>query len=73
MNEIMATSIKLSKITKDDLRDCWQNEATDFTPWLASDENIALLAEQSGLLSLRKYNPISFLYNLQGIDMIFRN
>lgn len=35
----MATSIKLSKISKINLRDCWQNEATDFTPWLASEEN----------------------------------
>ena len=41
----MATSIKLSKITKVDLRDCWQNEASDFTPWLASEDNIALLAD----------------------------
>lgn len=38
----MPTSIKLSKITKVNLRDCWENEATDFTPWLASEENIAL-------------------------------
>lgn len=37
----MPTSIKLSKITKVNLRDCWENEATDFTPWLASEENIA--------------------------------
>ena len=41
----MLTSIKLSKITKIDLRDCWKNEATNFTPWLASEENIALLAD----------------------------
>lgn len=48
----MATSIKLSKITKVDLRDCWQNEATDFTPWLASEENIALLADALGMNEL---------------------
>ena len=41
----MSTNIKLSKISKVDLRDCWKNEATDFTPWLASEENIALLAD----------------------------
>lgn len=41
----MTMSIKLSKITKVDLRNCWKNEATDFTPWLASEENIALLAD----------------------------
>lgn len=48
----MATSIKLSKIEKVDLRSCWQNEATDFTPWLASEENIALLADALGLNEL---------------------
>lgn len=48
----MATSIKLSKIERVSLRDCWQNEATDFTPWLASDENIALLADTLGLPEL---------------------
>ena len=48
----MATSIKLSKIEKVDLRSCWQNEASDFTPWLASEENIALLADTLGLNEL---------------------
>ena len=41
----MATSINLSKITKVDFRDCWKNEATDFTPWLATEENMSLLAD----------------------------
>jgi len=45
----MATSIKLSKITKVDLRSCWQNETSDFTPWLASEENISLLADALGM------------------------
>ena len=48
----MPTSIPLSKIEKVNLRDCWQNEATDFTPWLASEENIALLADALGLNEL---------------------
>lgn len=48
----MATNIKLSKITKVDLRDCWQNEASDFTPWLATEENIALLADALGMNEL---------------------
>ena len=48
----MATNIKLSKVSKVDLRDCWKNEATDFTPWLASEDNIALLADAIGMNEL---------------------
>ena len=31
------------------LRDFWPNEATDFTPWLAEDDNLRLLADAIGL------------------------
>ena len=48
----MVTSIKLSKISKVDLRSCWQNEASDFTPWLATEENISLLADALGMNEL---------------------
>lgn len=48
----MATNIKLSKISKVELRDCWNDEAKDFTPWLATEENIALLADTLGLNEL---------------------
>ena len=48
----MPTSIKLSRIQRVSLRDCWQNEAIDFTPWLASEENITLLADALGLEEL---------------------
>ena len=48
----MATKIKLSKIEKISLRECWQNEASDFTPWLASEENITLLADALGMNEL---------------------
>lgn len=41
----MTTKIKLSTITPVELRDCWQSESSDFTPWLAQEENIKLLAE----------------------------
>ena len=34
---------------KKDLRDFWPNEATDFTPWLASEENLPLLGDAIGL------------------------
>ncbi len=43
---------QLGKIEKVDLRSYWQNEATDFTPWLASEENISLLADALGLNEL---------------------
>ena len=32
-----------------DLRKVWPHEALDFTPWLAEDDNLALLAEAVGL------------------------
>lgn len=41
----MTTKIKLSTITPVELRDCWQSESSDFTPWLAQEENMKLLAE----------------------------
>jgi hypothetical protein len=39
----------LSRLTPVPLRSHWANEATDFTPWLASDENIELLSETIGI------------------------
>ena len=38
---------KLEEIT--DLRTVWEHEASDFTPWLAEEENISLLADALGL------------------------
>ena len=32
-----------------DLRTVWPHEALDFTPWLAEDENLALLADELGI------------------------
>lgn len=39
----------LGRLTKVELRAAWLGEATDFTPWLAQPENIALLGEAIGL------------------------
>ena len=42
----MATFGRLQRVN---LRDGWLSEATDFTPWLAREENLALLSETIGI------------------------
>ena len=42
-------SNKLGKLEKVDLREFWRDEAKDFTPWLANNENIELLSETLGI------------------------
>ena len=39
----------LGRLERVDLRDAWASEAGDFTPWLASPENIQLLGETIGI------------------------
>ncbi|MFA5336877.1 MAG: hypothetical protein WC330_00925 [Candidatus Omnitrophota bacterium] len=39
----------LGKLKKIDLRSVWKNEASDFTKWLAEEENLSLLSEEIGL------------------------
>jgi hypothetical protein len=39
----------LGKLQKVPLRDYWQDEARDFTPWLAQEENLQLLSETIGI------------------------
>ncbi len=39
----------LGRLERHELRNIWASEATGFTPWLASPENIALLGEALGL------------------------
>lgn len=39
------TQSPLGRFTRIDLRDIWTSEATDFTPWLAQPENLAVLGE----------------------------
>ncbi len=42
--------MKLGKLTKiKDLRRIWKNEATDFTPWLAKEENLQILSDEIGI------------------------
>ncbi len=47
------SKIKLGQLKKiDDLKEVWDHEATSFTPWLAQEANIALLAESIGIEEL---------------------
>lgn len=41
--------MKLGRLEKLDLRTFWKREATEFTPWLAKEENIQLLSETIGI------------------------
>lgn len=40
---------ELGNLDKVDLRDAWKSEDGDFTPWLARDENLALLGDTIGI------------------------
>lgn len=40
---------QLGRLNKVDVRDIWTKEAGDFTPWLALEDNLALIGETIGL------------------------
>jgi hypothetical protein len=42
----------LSKLERVPLRDAWKHESGDFTPWLAENDNLMLLADAIGLSEL---------------------
>lgn len=39
----------LGRLTRVDLRDIWTSESSEFTPWLAREENLAVLGEALGI------------------------
>ena len=45
----MTMTGSLGRLERMDVRDAWPGEASAFTPWLASDENILLLGETIGV------------------------
>lgn len=45
----MTIKTKLERLEKVPLRDAWEREDTDFTPWLAQADNVGLLGEAVGL------------------------
>ena len=42
-------AIELGRLDRISLREAWQSEASDFTPWLAQEDNLKLLGETLGL------------------------
>ena len=45
----MPANLPLGRLQSVQLRDCWDREDTDFTPWLAAEDNINILGEAVGL------------------------
>ncbi len=43
------TTRPLGRLEEVDLRSCWKQEAAHFTPWMAEEENIALLGKTIGM------------------------
>jgi len=41
--------MELSRLTKVHLREAWPHEASDFTSWLAEEENLQLLSDEIGI------------------------
>src|SRR5687767_8222596 len=41
--------INLGRLERVELRNIWLSEASDFTPWLARQENLAILGETLGI------------------------
>ena len=48
----MTSPPALSKLERVPLREAWKHEASDFTPWLAEDDNLQALAEALGISEL---------------------
>ena len=47
--EARVSTPKLGRLERIDLRNVWETEAGDFTPWLASEDNLALLGDAIGI------------------------
>ncbi len=64
-------SNELGRLERVELREVWPNEATDFTPWLAEEENLSILAKTLNMeleLEGREVNVESGI-----VDLLCRN
>lgn len=43
------TTKNLGRLEKVNLREAWTSESSDFTPWLAQEQNLKLLGETIGI------------------------
>lgn len=43
------TDVPLGRLERVELRNIWRTEAQDFTPWLASEENLQILSDSLGM------------------------
>jgi hypothetical protein len=53
-------NINLGTLQKVEIREIWEHEATEFTPWLAKQENIDMLGSAIGLdliVEAEEFNP----------------
>lgn len=63
----------LGRLERVDLRDIWQSEPQDFTPWLAEEANLALLAEALNMelaLEAREKEVGSFSADILCINIV---
>ena len=47
--KLLSKMSELGRLERVDLRNIWKTEAQDFTPWLASEENLSVLADTLGM------------------------
>lgn len=43
------SDIRLGRLKRVDIRSVWQNESTNFTPWLSQEDNLSLLGDAIGV------------------------
>ena len=55
----LTSMVGLDQLEEVDLRAIWSHETSDFTPWLAKEDNIAILADTLGLDKNKRYILLS--------------